>query len=126
MFTKDEWDKVFIVNNIRLRREWLPSGSNIQPWYSYVLTGAPLAELKKRAGERVATGDPWDEREYEMYPRALKSPYLERRAAFGKERYGELGISREDVEARQRAAAANWNCFGAPKGCTVACRWRGR
>jgi len=71
-------------------------------------------ELKKRAGEPVAAGDPWDEREYETYPPALKSPYRERRAAFGKERYGELGISREDVEARQRAAAANWNCFGAP------------
>src|SRR5215510_3551985 len=41
-----------------------PSGSNIQPWHVYVLTGAPLAELKKRAGERVAAGDPWDEREY--------------------------------------------------------------
>src|SRR5262245_47048885 len=91
-----------------------PSGSNIQPWHVYVLTDAPLAELKQRAGERVTTGDPWDEREYEMYPRVLKSPYLERRAAFGKERYGELGISREDVEGRQRAAAANWNCFGAP------------
>ena len=44
-----------------------PSGSNIQPWNIYVLTGAPLAELKKRAVERVATGAPWDEREYEMY-----------------------------------------------------------
>jgi nitroreductase len=91
-----------------------PSGSNLQPWNSYVLTGAPLAELKKLAGERVAAGDPGDEREYEMYPLALKSPYHERRAAFGKARYGELGISREDVEARQRAAAANWDCFGAP------------
>jgi len=103
-----------VLERVLSAAAWAPSGSNIQPWYSYVLTGAPLAELKKRAGERVATGDPWDEREYEMYPRALKSPYLERRAAFGKERYGELGISREDVEARQRAAAANWNCFGAP------------
>src|SRR6266404_9875944 len=93
---------------------WAPSGSNIQPWHVYVLTGAPLTELKRLAGERVAAGDPWDEREYEMYPPALKSPYRERRAAFGKERYGELGISREDVEARQRAAAANWQCFGAP------------
>src|SRR5262249_20057801 len=86
-----------------------PSGSNLQPWNSYVLTGAPLAELKKLAGERVAAGDAGDEREYEMYPPALKSPYRERRAAFGKARYGELGISREDVEARQRAAAANWD-----------------
>ena len=103
-----------VLERVLSAAAWAPSGSNIQPWHVYVLTGAPLAELKKRAGERVAAGDPWDEREYEMYPRALKSPYLERRAAFGKERYGELGISREDVEARQRAAAANWDCFNAP------------
>ncbi|MEV6024832.1 nitroreductase [Streptomyces sp. NPDC052036] len=93
---------------------WSPSGSNIQPWHMYVLTGAPLAELKKRAGERLASGDPWDEPEYEQYPPALKSPYRERRSAFGEQRYGALGIPREDLEARQRAAAANWNCFGAP------------
>ena len=79
-----------------------------------VLTGAPLAELKKRAGERLAAGDPWDEREYEMYPPELKSPYRERRSAFGEQRYGALGIAREDLEARQRAASANWDCFGAP------------
>ena len=87
-----------------------PSGSNIQPWHVYVLTGEPLVELKRRAGERVSAGDPGDEREYEMYPAALKSPYHERRSAFGKQRYGALGISREDREARQRSAAANWNC----------------
>ncbi len=91
-----------------------PSGSNLQPWNSYVLTGQPLAELKRRANERVVAGDPWDEREYEMYPPVLRSPYRERREAFGRERYGELGISRGDVVARQRAAAANWDCFGAP------------
>src|SRR5262245_32557995 len=43
-----------------------------------VLTGARLAELKTHAVERVAHGEPWDERQYEMYPRALKSPYGER------------------------------------------------
>ncbi|MFG2963827.1 nitroreductase [Streptomyces sp. NPDC048288] len=93
---------------------WAPSGSNIQPWRIYVLTGAPLAELKKRAGERLAAGDPWDEPEYEQYPPVLKSPYRERRSAFGEQRYGALGIAREDLEARQRAAAGNWDCFGAP------------
>ncbi len=91
-----------------------PSGSNIQPWNVYVVTGAPLAELKKRAVERVATGVPWDEREYEMYPPAMKSPYRERRSAFGEERYRALGVAREDSEARMRAAIANWDCFGAP------------
>ncbi|MFE7468399.1 nitroreductase [Streptomyces sp. NPDC057499] len=93
---------------------WAPSGSNIQPWHTYAVTGAPLAEIKRRAGERAAAGDPWDEREYEMYPPALKPPYSERRSAFGKVRYGALGIAREDWEARRRAATENWNCFGAP------------
>ncbi|MGW0582967.1 nitroreductase family protein, partial [Streptomyces sp. NPDC002920] len=93
---------------------WAPSASNLQPWHAYVLTGGQLAELKKRTGERLAAGDPWDEPEYEQYPPALKSPYLERRSAFGEQRYGALGIPREDLEARQRAASANWDCFGAP------------
>ncbi|MGW3728117.1 nitroreductase [Streptomyces sp. NPDC000851] len=93
---------------------WAPSASNTQPWHAYVLTDAPLAELKKHAGERLAAGDPWDEPEYEQYPPTLKSPYGERRSAFGAQRYGALGIAREDLEARQRAAAANWDCFGAP------------
>ncbi|WP_394618904.1 nitroreductase [Lentzea sp. JNUCC 0626] len=93
---------------------WAPSASNIQPWHSYVVTGQPLAELKKRTAERLATEDPWDEPEYQQYPPALKSPYLDRRSAFGTQRYGSLGIDRDDLEARQRAASANWQCFGAP------------
>jgi nitroreductase len=93
---------------------WAPSGSNIQPWHIYVVTGAALAEIRKLAGERVAAGDRWDEREYEMYPAHLKSPYSERKSAFGAQRYGALGVARGDLEARQRAASANWNFFGAP------------
>ncbi len=103
-----------VLERVLSAAAWSPSGSNLQPWNCYVLTGPLLAELKTRAVERVAHGDPWDEREYEMYPRALKSPYGERRSAFGKERYSALGVAREDWEARQRAAIANWNCFGAP------------
>ncbi|WP_061294841.1 nitroreductase [Herbidospora cretacea] len=103
-----------VLERVLTAARWSPSGSNLQPWHVYVLTGEPLAELKKRAMERVATGDPWDEREYEMYPPALKSPYRERRSAFGRERYGALGVPRDDWEARQRAASANWECFGAP------------
>jgi nitroreductase len=103
-----------VLERVLRAAAWAPSGSNLQPWHIYVLTGEPLAELKRRAGKRVAAGDPWDEREYEMYPAALKSPYSDRRSAFGKERYSSLGVAREDWEARQRAAADNWQCFGAP------------
>ncbi|MCX5112486.1 nitroreductase [Streptomyces sp. NBC_00378] len=103
-----------VLERVLSAAAWAPSGSNVQPWCAYVVTGRPLAELKRRAGERVAAADPWDEREYEMYPPALKSPYHERRSTFGHERYSALGIGRVDWEARQRAAAANWDCFGAP------------
>jgi nitroreductase len=91
-----------------------PSGSNIQPWRIYVVTGPPLAQLKKVATARVESKDLWDEREYVMYPDDMKSPYSDRRSAFGRDRYGALGIERGDWDAIQRAAIANWNCFGAP------------
>jgi nitroreductase len=103
-----------VLERVLSAAAWSPSGSNLQPWNIYVVTGAPLAELKHRAVERVATADPWDEREYVLYPSELKSPYRERRSAFGKQRYSTLGIAREDWDARQRAAIANWDCFGAP------------
>ncbi|MEV6130280.1 nitroreductase [Streptomyces violaceusniger] len=103
-----------VLERVLSAAAWAPSGSNIQPWHVYVLTGEPLAELKKRAGDRLAAGDPWDEAEYMQYPPALKPPYSERRSAFGEQRYGALGVAREDLEARQRAASGNWQCFGAP------------
>lgn len=91
-----------------------PSGANLQPWHVYVVSGAPLIEMKKRAAERIAVGDEGDEREYEMYPPELGSPYRERRFAAAAQRYAALGIRRDDRDARARAVAANWSCFGAP------------
>jgi len=103
-----------VLERVLSAAAWAPSGSNLQPWNIYLVTGAALAELKKRAGRRVVARDSWDEREYEMYPAELKSPYHQRRSAFGRDRYGALGIAKDDWEASQRAAAANWDCFGAP------------
>lgn len=91
-----------------------PSGGNIQPWIAYVLTGTSLAELKKRTGERVASGDLGDEPEYDVYPPDLASPYRERRFAAGEQRYAAEGVSRADTAGRRRSVAANWDCFGAP------------
>jgi nitroreductase len=91
-----------------------PSGGNIQPWHSYLLTGGALAELKKRTGERVAAGDPGDPPEYDMYPPELKPPYTARRFAAGEQRYTALGIARADRATREAEVAKNWDCFGAP------------
>ncbi|NUR50910.1 MAG: nitroreductase [Hamadaea sp.] len=90
-----------------------PSGSNLQPWHIYVLSGEPLADLKKRVAVRVAAGDTGDPREFAIYPPELRPPYLERMAALGEGRYGALGIARDDAAARARLRAENWDCFGA-------------
>lgn len=103
-----------VLERVLAAAAWAPSGSNLQPWNTYVVTGSALSELKMRARKRVVARDAWDEREYEMYPPVLRSPYRERRAEFGHERYSALGIADGDWEASQRAATANWECFGAP------------
>jgi hypothetical protein len=49
-----------------------------------------------------------------MYPRNLGLPYAERRSEAAARRYARTRHSREDHCAREKAVAANWNCFGAP------------
>lgn len=90
-----------------------PSGSNLQPWHIYVLSGARLAELKKRVAELVAAGHRGDDPEFAIYPPEIRSPYRERMAVLGERRYSALGIARDDEPARARARSENWNCFGA-------------
>jgi nitroreductase len=81
-----------VLERVLAAAAWSPSGSNLQPWHIYVLTGDPLVQVKMLAVHRVGAGDPWDEREFEMYPPELKSPYHERRAAFAKQRYARSAL----------------------------------
>ncbi|MFD7862061.1 nitroreductase [Streptomyces sp. NPDC059783] len=91
-----------------------PSSGNLQPWQVYVVTGEPLAELKRRATARALAGDPGDARQYPMYPDGLASPYTDRFAAAAAQRYGALGIERADPERPVKIAALNSDAFGAP------------
>ncbi|MFD5734585.1 nitroreductase [Streptomyces sioyaensis] len=91
-----------------------PSSGNLQPWHVYVVTGEPLAELKRRATARALAGDPGDEREYPMYPAELTSPYLDRRSAAAVQWYKAMGVEREDPDRSMKIAALNSEAFGAP------------
>ena len=91
-----------------------PSSGNLQPWHLYVVTGEPLAELKRRATGRALAGDPGDEREYPMYPDKLTSPYLDRFSTVAAQRYEALGIERDDPARPVKIAALNSEAFGAP------------
>lgn len=91
-----------------------PSSGNLQPWHVYVVTGEPLAELKRRATARARAGDPGDERQYPMYPAELTSPYLDRFSAAAAQRYQTLGIARDDPDRPEKIAVLNSEAFGAP------------
>jgi nitroreductase len=95
-----------------------PSGTNTQPWKVYVLTGDAKTSLSSKI---VAAYDDPAERarhteEYAYYPRAWRSPYLERRRKLGWDMYGLLGIGKDDRQRMHEQHGRNYLFFDAPVG----------
>lgn len=93
-----------------------PSGTNMQPWKAYVVTGdkkQQLADAILGSGvrpEKIA----WDD--YKYYPDQFFEPYLTRRRAVGFALYSLLGIGRRDVERMRAQHDRNFTFFDAPVG----------
>lgn len=92
-----------------------PSGSNIQPWKVYVLTGGAKQRLIDALLPKVRAGAT-EPREYEYYPVSWRDPYLARRRACGFGLYKALGIGRDDKARMAEQSARNYEFFGAPVG----------
>lgn len=92
-----------------------PSGTNMQPWRGYVLTGAPLAGLSAALVAEAMAGTK-AEAEYDYYPDPFFEPYLSRRRKVGWDLYGLLGIARGEAERMKRQHARNYAFFDAPVG----------
>ncbi|MBB5689306.1 nitroreductase [Roseomonas alkaliterrae] len=92
-----------------------PSGTNMQPWRGYVLTGEPLRRLSDALVAEAMAGTPV-EGEYRYYPEAFFEPYLSRRRKVGWDLYGLLGIAKGETEKMKRQHARNYTFFGAPVG----------
>lgn len=99
-----------------------PSGGNVQPWHIDVVTGAKLDALKAIMRTRLAEAPGGEGAEYDIYPKALPTPYKDYRFAVGEALYGALGIPREDKMRRLQWFARNFQFFGAPVAlfCSVA------
>lgn len=97
-----------------------PSGSNIQPWRVYVLTGAAKTSLTEKllaAHDAVRDGaDAQYQQEYQYYPRQWFEPYISRRRELGWALYGLLGIGKGDFEQSHAQHGRNFAFFGAPVG----------
>lgn len=107
-----------VVADILTIASHAPSGTNIQPWKVWVLTGA----TKKRLSERLLTtfDDPEEvsthSEPYRYYPKKWVSPYIDRRREVGFALYRLLGIKKGDAKRMHEQFARNYKFFDAPVG----------
>ena len=103
-----------VIRDILMASARAPSGTNIQPWRVYVLTGTAQAALVERIlrafdqGKQEGLGD--------YYPTEVVEPYLSRRRKIGWDLYGLLGIEKGDYAASAAYHRQNFEFFGAPVG----------
>jgi len=107
-----------VLENILTTASRAPSGTNIQPWKAYILTGATRNRLS--AAILAAYDNPQSDAghtpEYAYYPRKWMSPYLDRRRKIGWDLYGLLGIGKGDKERMHAQYRRNFCFFDAPVG----------
>ncbi|CAN5582524.1 nitroreductase [soil metagenome] len=98
------------------------SGTNTQPWKTYVLTGKSRDALvdKVCAAHDALYADPAQAaqyvEEYDYYPQKWVSPYIDRRRENGWSLYGLLGITKGDKEKMNAQHRRNFTFFDAPVG----------
>lgn len=95
-----------------------PSGGNLQPWRTHVMTGEALAAFKTDAIERVKSGQT-EEPTYPAYPSPLWEPHRSWRYKLGEDMYGLVGIEKDNKLGRLMWLARNSEFFGAPVGIII-------
>ncbi len=104
-----------IVENILKIAGKAPSGSNIQPWKVYVLSGATLARVSEKMQAAYLAGEP-NQMEYNYYPSPFTEPFLSRRRATGWGLYKLLGITKGDREKSREFRSRMYVFYNAPVG----------
>ncbi len=105
-----------IVESVLRTAARAPSGTNMQPWQVYVLTG----EIRQRVCDAVChafdhTPEKHDS-EKRYYPKKWFEPFISRRRKVGWDLYGLLGIEKGDKEKMKKQHRRNFQFFDAPVG----------
>src|SRR3954451_17502023 len=93
-----------------------PSGTNMQPWRGYALTGAPKDRLIAAVQAAFDAQEPGHEQEVQYYPDEFFEPYLSRRRTVGWGLYGLLGIAKGEAAKMRAQHRRNFQFFDAPVG----------
>lgn len=92
-----------------------PSGTNVQPWRVYALSGDRRAALSAAILHKH-DGAGMDGREFDYYPTEWREPWLSRRRKVGFGLYDLLGIAKGDKARMHEQAGRNFTFFDAPVG----------
>ncbi len=103
----------YLLNKVFDIARWAPSGTNIQPWQTYVASGATRDALRKQMMAAVKNGSPPNQ-DYKDSQKALGQVWKNRRRECAAVLYRSMNISWEDKEARSAAAFRNFELFDAP------------
>jgi nitrobenzene nitroreductase len=94
-----------------------PSGTNIQPWRAWVVTGDARERLCAATLEALlASGPQPQEDEYKYYPAEFPEANLARRMAFGAAFGAAMGLAHDDMKGRMQQMARQFTFFDAPVG----------
>jgi nitroreductase len=96
-----------------------PSGTNTQPWHTYVCAGSVKQAVTDDVLEQVRSGGGGSYADYGYYPAKWSDLHNGRRRTLGWALYGLLGIEKGDREAASRQAQRNFMFFDAPVGLFV-------
>ena len=89
-----------------------PTSMNTQPWHFHVITGEPLDRIRKGNTERILAGEP-DSREFRR-GEPFAGVHRERQIEVAKQLFAEMGIARDDKDARQDWVLRGFRQFDAP------------
>ena len=115
-FKSDPVDEKLIRHLLALASR-APSGTNMQPWRVYVLTGA----IKDRLTDEILAGknsnsETLGKRSWKYYPDEFPPIYKARRRKIGWDMYALAGVEKGDRKAAEKVRSRNFKFFGAPVG----------
>ncbi|NND92859.1 MAG: nitroreductase [Granulosicoccus sp.] len=104
------------IDSLLERAARAPSGTNMQPWHTYVLTGATRQRLCDETCAAFDEQSVEHTSETRYYPTTWFEPYLSRRRQVGWGLYNLLGIERGERERIRGQHRRNFRFFDAPVG----------
>lgn len=103
-----------LLRDILEKAQRAPSGGNLQPWHSDLLTGEATKRFVAEVAEARKTLPRGEPPEYAVYPSPVPEPWETHRFRVGEDLYAALGVSRTDKQGRLAQYLKNFEFFGAP------------